>query len=515
MTIKTRRILPVLRIYLAVALVAGAVLSPLPLSFIPIVLLLGYLYLWRWPVNDIVNLMIYLYFFFALPLLFSRQTGDFFSPLISLPVLFLIDHSLREAALSTPYYRTERRRSLTGVGRSLVFLALAVMGLSLLLGSVALTLTGTAISLYLIIRGFLVFKGMPSKPVEEKQVQLRIIAGSEGHTFIELNNKSRNGGRLFILSGYDWLKVDPAVLSLKADRTTVKISLTPPLAGPASIRFEAYATDVLGLTQTRFELEPLRLYVIPRAKYAAWLARRYLENTRPGNLPIISDIQSLKPIMGLRRGIEYYGSQQYQPGDSLKNIDWKHSLKYDELISKEFTEFHGRPAVMLVNLAVGNDDEKDKTAYKIIVTALLLARENVPTAISVYDQEGVKMTTASLHPQQLLLKALAVARQLVGYDNPLRYLNRADIDRLRANISRLRFSESAASKTLSELLQFEYRSLSLGARLNPATQALSDVLGKIDRQSNIVIISSHNHDREALAFNTHMLSRKGNAVMDV
>ena len=515
MIIKNSLILLVLRIYPAVALIAGAVLSPLPYSFIPIVLFLAYIFFWWWPVNHNVKLLIYLYLFFALPLLFSPQTGPFLSILIAIPVLFLIDHSMREAALSTPYYQTERSRSLTGNGRSLVLLMLVVMGISLLLGSTVLALAGTSLILYLVIRGLLVFKGMPAKPVEEKQVQLRILAGSVSHTRIEMDNKSRSGGRLFILSGYDWLKVDPAVISLKDDRLTTRISLTPPLAGPALIRFEAYATDILGLTQTRFDLEPIRLYVIPRAKYAAWLAKKYLENTRPGNLAIISNIKSLKPVMGLRHGIEYYGSRQYQPGDSLKNIDWKHSLKYDELISKEFTEFHGRPALMLVNLAVGSDEEKDKTAYKIIVTALSLARENVPTAISAYDHEGVKMSTASLHPQQLVLNAMALARQLVRYDKPLRYLGSADVDRLKANISRLRFSDNAASKVISGLLQLEYRSLNLGSKLNPATRALSDVLGRIDRQSNIVIISSRNHDGEALAFNTHMLSRKGNAVINV
>jgi len=78
-------------------------------------------------------------------------------------------------------------------------------------------------------------------------------------------------------------------------------------------------------------------------KYAAWLTRQYLAGTKPGSLPIVSNIQAIKPLLGLRRGIEYYGSQLYQPGDSLKSIDWKHSAKYDKLISKEFIEFHGRP----------------------------------------------------------------------------------------------------------------------------------------------------------------------------
>ncbi|GAI15654.1 unnamed protein product, partial [marine sediment metagenome] len=92
----------------------------------------------------------------------------------------------------------------------------------------------------------------------------------------------------------------------------------------------------------------------------AWLAKRYLAETKPGVLPLISNISALRPIHGLRRGVEYYGSQLYQPGDSLKSIDWKHSVKYNELISKEFTELHGQPAIILINLAVGNAEEADK-----------------------------------------------------------------------------------------------------------------------------------------------------------
>ncbi|MDO8687230.1 MAG: DUF58 domain-containing protein, partial [Dehalococcoidales bacterium] len=242
-------------------------------------------------------------------------------------------------------------------------------------------------------------------------------------------------------------------------------------------------------------------------------AKRYLAGTQAGALPLISNIAALKPLYGLRSGVEYYGSQLYQPGDSLKNIDWKHSLRYNELITKEFTEFHGRSAILLINLAVGNAEEADNLAYKIIVTAISLAQESIPAALAVYNHEGVRLTTGVLHPQQLLRRSLQVAQEMVTFINPVKYMSPPDVARLRANISRLQFAESKAAGVLVQLLQMEYKSLSDKAKVNPATRALSEVLTKVDRQSNIVIISQRNHDAEALAFNTFTFARRGNAII--
>ena len=97
----------------------------------------------------------------------------------------------------------------------------------------------------------------------------------------------------------------------------------------------------------------------------------------------------------------------------------------------------------------------------------------------------------------------------------MKYLNPPDVARLRANISRIRFAESKASEVLAQLLQLEYKNLNNTARLNPTTKALTEVFTKVDKQSSIVIISHHNHDAEALAFNTFSFARKGNAIITV
>jgi len=50
--------------------------------------------------------------------------------------------------------------------------------------------------------------------------------------------------------------------------------------------------------------------------------------------------------------VEYFDSRSYQPGDLLKNIDWKHTLKLNQLIVKEYIEVGGQVAIIAVNLSV-------------------------------------------------------------------------------------------------------------------------------------------------------------------
>ncbi len=511
----SRSVVVFLRIYVVIVLIIATILSPLALSFVPILLLVWCLYLWRWPISAIVKLLTEYFVFFAVVLFFTSSVGPFFSLLISLPVLLLNNHDLEETSETLVLRDTRYVRSPTGVSLTLLLVAVAVLGVSLLLGSLSLLLASATVIIYLGILGAVVFRRLPVKPVEETQVQHRMLAGSEEDLYVKLTAKTRIGGSLFLESPYDWLKVSPNILSLKEDNPVIKVSLSPSLSGPSIIKLKAHATDRWGLIQTRFELGLIRLYVIPRARYAFWLAKRYLAETKPGALPFISNIEALKAIYGLRRGVEYYGSQLYQPGDSLKNIDWKHSLKYNQLITKEFAEFHGQPAIILINLAVGDAEEADKLAYNIIATAISLAQENIPAALAAYDHEGVKVTTPMLQPRQLLLKSLQVAQEMVTFINPVKYLNPPDVVKLRANIARIRFSKSQASEVLGQLLQLEYQNLNNAARLSPVTKALAQAFAKVDKQSNIVVISHRNHDAEALAFTTFSLTEKGNAVITV
>ncbi len=504
-----------LRTYAAVALIVAAVFSPAALSVAPILLLVWHLYLWWRPLNPVLRLLTDFFLFFAIALSLTTRLGPFISLPISLPMLALVALDLQEAAASPMLLDSGFRRSPTRIGVALPAMAIVALGVSCLLGSLSLLLTSAAAVAYLGLLIAFVLRRLPRKPVEEIRVQQRMVAGTRSELDMTLTSKTTIGGVVSLASPYPWLKISPNSLLLKDTTLTAKMALSPPLSGASEIRIAGQATDRWGLIQVRFDLEPVQLHVVPRARYAAWLARRYLAETRPGSLPLVSNVAVLKPLYGLKRGVEYYGSHPYEPGDSMKNIDWKHSGVYREIIVKGFAEFHGQPAVVLVNLAVGNAEEADQIAYKIIVTALSLAGEGIPVALAAYDHKGVKLTTGLLDPRQLVLKSLQLAMETVTVANTERYLSPPNVSRLRANVQRVRSGKSDASRVLAQLLQIEYRNLSSSARSNPATSALRFALAKADRQSNIMVISQRNHDAEALAFDTFSYTSKGHAVINV
>jgi hypothetical protein len=309
------------------------------------------------------------------------------------------------------------------------------------------------------------------------------------------------------------VRIDPAVLPLAGDRLTTRLTLLPSLSGPTTVKLKARVVDRCGLVEAGFELEPVQLYIIPRARYAAWLVERYMAGTGSGALPLLANVSIIKPLHGWRRGVEYYGSRVYQPSDSLKNIDWKHSLQHHELSVKEFAEFGGRPAVVLVNLVAGDAEEADKLAYAIISTALSLARESIPTALAAYSQDEVKLTTAALGPGRLLFTSLKIARQLITVMKPTQYLGPPDVPRLRANIRRLGSVQSQAATVLTELLRIEYDNLRRVSSHSAAMRALARVMRKVDRESNVIVISSPGSDVDVLEFSTYSLRQRGNHVI--
>ncbi len=511
---RSRSLRTFLKIYVVAALLWAAVSAPLALSFVPVLLLAGYVYQWRWRISPLVGLMTEYFMIFALTLLFSPFAG-LAGAAVSLPVLVLLSFALEEYGRTITFDEAAAARAFTNIAVMNITIAVAVMVVALMLGAWALVLADAAVILYFAGTGFYVFRHLPAKAVEETPVQLRILVGNEEEVLIRLTSKTGVGGLLFLKPGYDWVKVSPSVLSLSEGDLTVKVRVAPEWAGPTVAKLQAYVTDRWGLVQTRFEMEPVTLVVIPRARYAAWLAQRYMTGTRAVSLPLMANVASAKPTYGLRRGIEYYGSQLYQPGDSLKNIDWKHTYMHNVLITKEFFEFHEQSAVILINLSAANAEEADRLAYNIIVTAISLSQENIPAALAAYNADDVVLTTSMLHRQEIVLQSMRVVKMIVAYANATKYLNPPDLMRLRSNLGRLRNVESQAARALTDLLQSEYKSLGDEARSHPSNRALSKALGRVKEQCSVVVVSLRNHDAEALAFNSSLLTRQGTAVISV
>ncbi len=513
------RVLLGVRIYIIAGLIAAAIMSPPALAVIVLLLLLMFIFLW-WRFIPNTSLMLDYFIFYALAILLAQRLNSLVSPLLALPVLLLFNRDLEENARRSVVTEPKRKYRVTSVGLTLAITTSLALGGGMMLGNTALIVSSIFGIIYLVIIGSIVIYKMPPQPVTAAKLTLRMVAESKNSYLVAFTPQTNLGSRFWVSSPYEWLKIaDPQFVikdsPTEEDTLTSEITITPPLSGPTVVKLEGTLIDRWGLIQTYFDIEPCQMYVIPRARYAEWLAKKYLAETKSGTLPLVSTVGVIKPLAGLRRGIEYYGSQLYQPGDSLKNIDWKHSIKYDKLISKEFADFHGQEAIMLINLVVGNADEADKQAYNIIMTALSLAREQIPTAIAAYNDKETFLVTNTLPPNQLVARALDIITNIMTIKNPLKYLGHPDIIRLRANINRLHYGHNPASSKLAELLEIEYNNLKSISKTNPATQTINTAMNKVGKQASLVILTQSNHDTEAIEFNRYLAFTKGNTVMTI
>jgi len=504
------------RIYIVVALVIAALFSLITFSVIPILLLGVYLYLWWRPVRPVIHLLLDYFIYFALGILFSPWLGHY-SLFMALPVLLLVHDSLLKTAAHLYHGQGNRPRQVTDFGIFLVMIAGLVLMMALIVQNLTLTLVAVIGIIYLLVLQIIAWRRIPLIPVEAQIVEQRMVAGNKDIVHVHLKvNMNNLGGNIFLKSSYSWLKVHPDFISLRdAGNIDVDITLAPSLAGPSEVKLIAFVTDRWGMLQYRCEITPIKLYVIPRARYAAWLAQKYLEGTRQGSLPLVAALQPFQLQNARQGGVEYYGTKPYQSGDSLKSIDWKHSLKFNELVSKDFREFYGRAALVLVNLVAADAEEGDKLASNIITTALSLARENIPAVIASYNNEQVSIVSPLLSYRNLVAQALKVAQNITYLEIDKRYLRAPDISRLRANLMRTRSGQSDTAAVLARLFQIEYRSLAWNAQHNPVTEALKKASLNINKEFNIVVISQHNHDTDALAFSTFYYRQQGHTVIDI
>lgn len=121
-----------------------------------------------------------------------------------------------------------------------------------------------------------------------------------------------------------------------------------PVSGVARVRGRLYLKDVFGLTRTRVGLEQERtLHVRPPAL--------------PGK-PAFSfqNTASLESVKRARASDEEkYYMREYQPGDRLKDINWKASFKINELITRISPRSPDESKLLHVELRNFNAAERD------------------------------------------------------------------------------------------------------------------------------------------------------------
>jgi len=509
------------QIYLLLLLLATVMLSQLPFIPLALILLLVMLFVMVRPLARRFEIAVMVAVIFTLPLLLqsillylvsSTETLtllwlQFLAAIVIIPVIYLLDYNLRQNAQDVILDHNIKRRHFTPVSRALSVSTLIMLLLSFVLDNHVLLFISIILILYLMFILVKVLRAVQRLLVDVPLTAKRIIAGTTAD--ISLYAMSKSSIRLYCLLSpiESWVKITPRMFILNGARIELNLIVTPPLAGPSHPQLRLSIMDSRGFVQVSHVIEPLELQVIPRAKYAEWLAMKYLEQNRAGTTIATKIPSKVVPIP--KRGIEYFESRIYQPGDELRHIDWKRVSKFSELIVKEYIEAGEQSTIIAVNLSVADVEEADKLAFKLITTALTMAQEAIPAALAVYNHRGVVLTTAVTDSREILKQALQLVEDITLEEFAHRFLQLPDISKLRRNIAQLKQTTSEPGQRLLNMLNFEYKAIERAAKNNPATFALSRVIEHISPPAIIVLVSSLNHDTEALLVTSEKFTRRG------
>jgi len=491
-------------------------MSPLPYLVLALILLLIIIYTMVRPLPPRFNMVIDLAVMFLAPLVLAPLLENITNllPIASqiiavvfvLPILYLLDFNLRENVHHTQVLtRRKGERNTTHIFASLLIAALVVMLIAPVVNRTVLLFTGITLALYLMGVLLEIMFTIPRHPFATDTMPRRIIVGTTGSTRLLLTSQTWVNMHSQLSFTVPWAKVTPQQIILSGGKNNVEISFTPPLAGESRPQLQVSAVDPRGFVQINQLLEPLNLHIIPRAKYAEWLANKYLEQTGSGAISSVN--LPSQDLLKKNRGIEYLESRAYQPGDMLRNIDWKHTLKLSQLIVREYQEANEQAAIIAVNLSVTDAVAADNLAFNLLTTALTLTRENIPTALAAYNHQNIVLNTAIVEPTDLLRQALSLLREITVAEFADRYLEPSDIAKIRWNIRQLQRTDSEPAQRLLDILNFEHRSIEEIARNHPATLALLSVTRQVPAPAMILLVSQLNHDAEAILVTAEKLAK--------
>jgi uncharacterized protein (DUF58 family) len=158
--------------------------------------------------------------------------------------------------------------------------------------------------------------------------------------------------------------------------------------------------------------------------------------------------------LNLIRGVEYLRHRQYQPGDRLKDLDWRHTAKFREPIVKEYSEPQAGGTIILMNLIAGDAEEADWLGYHLVTSALTIAQQDMPSVLAAYDHQEAVLVTGPLHPREILKHALRVSDEIALVNREERLLAPPNLLRLRRSVRSLHENGlGGPGSVLGEMLQ--------------------------------------------------------------
>jgi uncharacterized protein (DUF58 family) len=499
------------RSYLVLVLLGAALAAPAPQAWIALALLaLQALALFRAP-SPQRDLPLTLATVALVPMNLAPLVGPIAAAAIPLPGLFLIEAGLRDLARSrgVPSFRSGRRSTSTLYSLTLLALALGFLGFAS--GSVATLLVAGALLLGVLALLVLILAATRGVPLSAEPATRRILVGKPGRAQFTLRNETAIAQWAALISPDVGVTVSPRNMEIGAAAAQdIVADVTPSLSGPAQPEIHVMLLDPWGLMGRGVVIHPLRIQAIPRARYAEWLARKYLE--QPGSIRIFPAIGK----MNLGRGVEFQRLREYQPGDRLKDVDWRRSGKFRELVTREYRDPQGGRTIILANLVAGDAEEADWVGYHLITSALTAAEEGITASLLVYNHREPLVVTGPQRPREILKQALRVSGDITLIAGQKRLLAPPKWSHLRQAAHRLgEAAGGSPESSLAQVLVREIQALEDLSQGHPLASALRRGLSENPPPATLTLVSRWNHDAEALSVELPRLKQLGYRVLDL
>jgi hypothetical protein len=500
--------------YLLAVFLLAILFSPPPQLYIALILFVLQLYTVYKPLRTSLTLPLTIGTLVFTPLILEPLAGNL-SPLVIIPALYLLDQNLKENKTTHVFSPQKTGKKATSTLTALTTTLIVLSAASFLLWNQTLAATTAILMVYITaILSYITIK-VPKAPLTEAKTFSRSLVGDTQNQLATLHGKAGVPLTVLLNPQEPWVQVEPTNFELhKNGKANIRLRFTPPLAGPSTLQIQATTRDPWGLTKTNQKLQPVELHIIPKAKYAQWLAKKFLEQTASG-ISLTTVVFPDKVLRAAKRGGEYQGSRMFQAGDKLRDVDWKHSVRLNELVSKEFADFQGQPAIIAANLTVKDAEEADVLVSNFVMTALTLANESLTTALAVYNYKEVFAVSRHVNPREALKKTLKLSEKITHMEPAERFLQSTEAWRLKRTMSQLGQADVEASQRLLGMLQLEYQAHQQETANNPAIRALSKVTEHIPPPAIITVVPSSGQDAEGLAMVLEKLEKKGYTAVTV
>ncbi len=496
-----------LLLYPAVVLVVGSQLDVLTTAIAALVLAGAHavcvLLPWR-PGSLVTSVTCVL----VIPIVLQPEQGAA-AALAAVPALPSVAAGLQGMARMTIPDRADERPALSRLGRSVLF-ALVALGVFAVFVSSTTLLYGCGLLGLLLSGGALVgARRLRGGPLRVDAALVSVVVGKPVKAHVPVVSRDAARVHAWLGSAAENVVVTPERFSLESSSVTLMVEVTPSLGGPTVVRVVSVVSDSWGLVCVRQELTVLHVDVIPRARVARRAARVFLEgrgNVRGLSAPALSG--AVHRFLSSGGGVEYVSSRLYAPGDSARDVDWKHTAKLQKLTVKTYADDSNPVGLIAVNLVVSDADEADRLVYELVSAALTVAQMSLRCAIASYDDESVHVLGIPLEGKELVKEALAVGKKLVSgprWNRVLKVASLHDVARARA---RLQDVGSDAGARLRELLGLEEQAVRGLVGTHPASSLLAAGQRRFS-PGWCVAISNMSHDAEAMATGIREMQRRG------